>query len=77
LRLSTAADIVADPSAPDAFVNGIMEGVEWLYDPVKDSWLEQKLHDTRNKIHKMTMSQLEENRLAIMEDYITSLAVKK
>jgi hypothetical protein len=77
LRLSTAADIVADPSAPDAFVNGIMEGVEWLYDPVKDSWFEQKLHDTRNKIHKMSMSQLEENRLAIMEDYITSLAVKK
>ena len=31
LRLSTAADIVADPSAPDAFVKGIMENVEWLY----------------------------------------------
>ncbi len=30
--LSTAADIVADPSAPDAFVNGIMEGVEWLWE---------------------------------------------
>lgn len=30
--LATAADIVADPSAPDAFVNGIMEGVEWLWD---------------------------------------------
>jgi hypothetical protein len=30
-RLSTAADIVADPSAPDAFVNGIMEGVEWVW----------------------------------------------
>lgn len=31
-RLATAADIVADPSAPDAFVNGIMEGVEWVWD---------------------------------------------
>jgi len=30
--LATAADIVADPSAPDAFVNGIMEGVEWIWD---------------------------------------------
>jgi hypothetical protein len=30
--LATAADIVADPSAPDAFVNGIMEGVEWVWD---------------------------------------------
>jgi hypothetical protein len=77
LRLSTAADIVADPSAPDAFVNGIMEGVEWLYDPVKDTWREQKLYNTKNIIRKMSMSQLEEQRLAIMEDYITSLAVKK
>jgi hypothetical protein len=76
LRLSTAADIVADPSAPDAFVNGIMEGVEWLYDPIKDTWLEQKLHDTKKKIHNMTKSKLEEQRMAILEDYIASLAVK-
>lgn len=77
LRLSTAADIVADPSAPDAFVNGIMEGVEWIYDPVKDTWLEEKLNNTRNKLRKMSMSQIEEQRLAIMENYLTSLAVKK
>lgn len=76
LRLSTAADIVADPSAPDAFVNGIMEGVEWIYDPIKDTWLEEKLHNTRNNLRKMSMSQIEEQRLAIMEDYLTSLAVK-
>ena len=30
--LATAGDIVADPSAPDAFVKGVMEGVEWVYD---------------------------------------------
>lgn len=77
LRLSTAADIVADPSAPDAFVNGIMEGVDWLYDPVKDTWLEQKLYDNRNRISKMSMSEIEEQKLAIMENYLTSLAVKK
>lgn len=76
LRLSTAADIVADPSAPDAFVNGIMEGVEWIYDPVKNTWLEEKLHDTKKKIHNMSMSKLEEQRLAIFEDYISSLALK-
>ena len=76
LRLSTAADIVADPSAPDAFVNGIMEGVEWLYDPVKNTWLEQKLHDTKKMIHNMSKSQLEEQRMAILEDYIASLAVR-
>lgn len=76
LRLSTAADIVADPSAPDAFVKGIMEGVEWIYDPVKNTWLEEKLHDTKKKIHNMSMSKLEEQRLAIFEDYISSLALK-
>ena len=76
LRLSTAADIVADPSAPDAFVKGIMEGVEWLYDPVKNTWKEQKLYDIKKLIHKMSMSELEEKRLSIFEDYMASLAVK-
>ena len=77
LKLSTAADIVADPSAPDAFVKGIMEGVEWLYDPVKNTWHEQKLEETRKSIHKMSKSKLEEQRLTIFEDYLTSLAVKQ
>ena len=76
LKLSTAADIVADPSAPDAFVKGIMEGVEWLYDPVKNTWHEQKLEETKKSIHKMSKSKLEEQRLSIFEDYLTSLAVK-
>lgn len=77
LRLSTAADIVADPSAPDAFVNGIMEGVDWVWDPVRDTWLEQKLHDTKKKIHSLSMSQIEEQRMSILEDYIASLALKR
>ena len=76
LRLSTAADIVADPSAPDAFVNGIMEGVDWIYDPVKNTWLEEKLHNTKRKIRGLSKNQLEEQRMAILEDYISSLAVK-
>lgn len=76
LRLSTAADIVADPSAPDAFVKGIMEGVEWVYDPVRDTWLEEKLNDTKKKIHNMPKSKLEEQKMAIFENYIASLALK-
>lgn len=36
--LSTAADIVSDPSAPDAWVNGIMENAEWIYEATSDSW---------------------------------------
>lgn len=76
LRLSTAADIVADPSAPDAFVKGIMEGVEWIYDPVKNTWLEEKLDNTKKIIRNMSKSKLQEQRMAILEDYIASLAVK-
>jgi len=76
-RLATAADIVADPSAPDAFVKGIMEGVEWVYDPVKDSWHEEKLDNMKKAMNKMTVNQIEENKLAIFENYISSLMFKK
>jgi hypothetical protein len=76
-RLATAADIVADPSAPDAYVKGIMENVEWLYDPVKDTWLEEKLDNTKKMIHKMSKSTLDESKMAIFEDYLNSLAFKR
>jgi hypothetical protein len=76
LRLSTAADIVADPSAPDAFVKGIMENVEWIYDPVKNTWHEEKLENIRKAVHGMSKSQLEEKHKAIFENYIASLALK-
>ena len=75
-RLATAADIVADPSAPDAFVKGIMENVDWIYDPVKDTWMEQKLHETRKALKKMSMDELEQNRLGIFESYVRSLVSK-
>lgn len=75
-RLATAADIVADPSAPDAFVKGVMENVEWIYDPVKDSWHEERLDNMKKAMHRMTMDQLEENKMAIFEGYLKSLALK-
>jgi hypothetical protein len=76
-HLATAADIVADPSAPDAFVKGIMEGVEWIYDPVKDSWKEEKIDNMRKSMHKMSMDQLEENKMAVLENYIYTLLNNK
>lgn len=75
-RLATAADIVADPSAPDAFVKGVMENVEWIYDPVRDSWHEERLDNMKKAMHKMSMDQLEENKMAIFEGYLKSLALK-
>ena len=75
-RLATAADIVADPSAPDAFVKGVMENVDWIYDPVKDSWHEERLDNMKKAMHRLTMDQLEEQKMAIFEGYLKSLALK-
>jgi hypothetical protein len=75
-HLATAADIVADPSAPDAFVKGIMENVEWIYDPIKNTWHEEKLHNTKQSIKKMTMDQIEQSKFGIFESYMRSLASK-
>jgi len=75
-KLSTI-DIVSDPSGPGCFVQGIMENVEWFYDPVKGTWHEEKLHNIKNSIHNMSRRELEEKKLAIFEDYVTSLLTKK
>lgn len=71
-KLSTV-DIVSDPSGPGCFVNGIMEGVEYFYDSVRDTWVEEKLHQTKKQIHKMSKRQLEEKKMAIFEDFLSSL----
>jgi Prohead core protein serine protease len=76
-HLATAADIVADPSAPDAFVKGIMEGVDWVYDPVKNTWREEKLDEMKKAIRKMSMDEIEENKLVIFENYVSSLMFRK
>jgi hypothetical protein len=54
-----------------------MENVEWIYDPVRDTWLEEKLHETKKKIRGMSKSKLTEKRLSIFEDYLASLTLKK
>ena len=50
--LATAADIVADPSAPDAFVEGIMEGKEWVWD--HGSLVEAQVYEMKERIEKRT-----------------------
>ena len=75
-RLATPGDIVHDPSAPSAFVNGIMENVEWLYDPVKGEWQEQRLDEIKKSLHKMSVKQIEENALALFKNYMANLLVK-
>ena len=75
-HLATAADIVADPSAPNAFVKGIMENVEWVYDSVKGTWREESLHNTKKALRKMTMNEIENKQFAIFDNFLTSLTVK-
>lgn len=67
--LSTAADIVHDPSAPDAFVNGIYEGVEWLYDTKKKIWVSESI---QRKIETDVISRrlTEERKLQHFENYL-------
>jgi len=60
--LATAADIVADPSAPDAFVNGIMEGREWVY--AGGAIHEQSIEKVRKRIANAAQNQMEELKLS-------------
>lgn len=69
--LATAADIVADPSAPDAFVEGVMEGVEWVYEGGK--WVEQFVEQSQKQIHNTNKSDLEATKLKIFENFLKKL----
>ena len=70
-QLATAADIVADPSAPEAFVEGIMEGVEWYYDSgilkMKDA------EQMRDEMRKAKSSKLEETKLNLWKKFVENL----
>lgn len=69
-HLATAADIVADPSAPDAFVNGIMEGVEWCWE---GSML--VAHKSKMQIESATRSrELQERKLQIFENFLNEIS---
>ena len=70
--LATAADIVADPSAPDAFVEGIMEGKEWIWD---GGILREKLAEqTQRKINTLVdQKRLEEHKLSLFNDFLSNL----
>ena len=70
--LSTAADIVADPSAPDAFVEGIMEGKEWIWDGgiLRES-MAAKTYKQINTL--VTTKQLDEQKAKLFSDFLNNL----
>ena len=71
LRLATAADIVADPSAPGAFVQGIMENKEWLF--VEGRFVEVDFDNAKRQIRQAPRSQVESVALKLFENYLSKL----
>ena len=69
--LATAADIVADPSAPDAFVQGIMESKEWVWD--NGRLVERDVDAWRKEIRNASSRKLEEKKLEIFENFLKNL----
>ena len=66
-----AVDIVADPSAPNAFVNGIMEGAEWIWD--NGVLRQQTIDEYKTIIQNTSRRDLEENTLSLFNDFLSKL----
>lgn len=74
--LATAADIVADPSAPDAFVDGVMEGKEWVWEG--GVLREHRLEETKRTINTMVDQKvLEAHKLALFAEFLSDLQLSK
>jgi hypothetical protein len=68
-KLATAGDIVHDPSAPDAFVRGIMEGREFYFDENLKEWVD----NTQKKLKKYSKSQIEDHTVHLFEDFLNTM----
>jgi len=68
-RLVTAADVVADPSAPRAYINGIMENVDWVFNEANGEWIKQ----TQKHIHSLSKTQLEEQKIVLFKNFLKTL----
>jgi len=70
-QLATAGDIVADPSAPEAFVNGIMEGTEWVYN--NGILTAMQVDKMQNEMRSAKLNQLEETKLKLWKEFVENL----
>jgi hypothetical protein len=71
--LSTAADIVADPSAPDAFVEGIMEGKEWVW--TNGCWKESSLERAKRYLDESASNDLLNRKLKVFESLLLNIKI--
>lgn len=77
LIIRTAADVVADPSAHLAFVRGIMENVDYIYDASREAWLEEKLDETKKTLKKVSVKQMEEMAETLFNNFLNDLNKQK
>jgi len=77
LKIATAADIVADPSAPGAFVNGIMENKEFWYDQARGTWIEGRVEKLYDDMKKFSKHQIEDTALQLFEWYLNGIMKRK
>jgi hypothetical protein len=74
-RLATAADIVADPSAPNAWIDGIMENVDWVYDERLGYKAVQVAEEAKKEIERSVVSRkLQERKVQIFENYLKNIS---
>ncbi len=70
-------DVVMDPSAPDAWVDGVMENVEWIYDENIHGWrFLQQIEETKKYIRRLTRRQIEEEKLRLFEEMLADIHTK-
>jgi hypothetical protein len=75
-HLAVMIDVVAQASAPDAFVQGIMEGVEWIYDAARDSYAQKMVEPIREHLQDLNTREIQEQKLAIFEQFMLGLSQK-
>lgn len=76
-RLATLADVVADPSAPDAFVQGIMEGRTWIFDAISGTWAEQAVEKLAEEMKAAPAKVINENIVPLFERFMATLTNRK
>lgn len=69
----TAVDVVADPSGPDCFVQGVMEGVDFVY--VNGKFMEQDIEETKEFIKKAKIHELQEAKIKAFQDFLNKIKV--
>ncbi len=74
--IATAADIVHDPSAPNAFVNGVMENAEWVF-AEGSGWVPQYIDQTKASIQKMSAKEVAQKSTALYENFLKALVAKR